>query len=320
MFYVFHGDDELSQKETLSDLQGRLGDRAMLDLNTSRFEGAGLSLSALRHACDSIPFLSDKRLVIVANLFSTAVGPPKALLDELLAYLPHLPQTTRLVFLESRPLPDNHPIIKLAEGEKGFVRSFARPEGSALERWVKNRVESAGGRISPRAAHLLAVNIGNDLRLLDSEIEKLVLYQGPEGTIGEAEVALLCPAVVEASVFELVDAVGSRNGRLATTLLQRKLQEGAEPFQLFAMFVRQFRLLIQVKELGEEGLAPAAVAKNLKIHGFVANKLLAQSQGFSLEQLERIYAHLLEIDVGAKTGRMELPLAMELLVAGLAVA
>src|SRR5688572_6901722 len=121
MFYVFHGDDEHSQKETLADLQRKLGDPAMLELNTARFEGQGLSFSQLRHACDSIPFLSDKRLVIVSNLFSNAAN--QSLLDEVLAYLPRLPETTRLVFLESKSLTEKHPLMKLAQGEKGFVKA-----------------------------------------------------------------------------------------------------------------------------------------------------------------------------------------------------
>jgi DNA polymerase-3 subunit delta len=320
LFYVFHGDDDLSQAETLEELQNRLGDRAMLELNTTRFEGAGLSLGALRHACDSMPFLSDKRLVIVTNLFTGAEAANRALAAELLAYLPHLPETTRLVFLEPRPLPDEHPVIRLAEQAHGFTRVFTRPEGSALERWVKQRVEAQGGRITPRAAHLLATNIGNDLRQLDREIEKLVLYQGDETPIGEQEVSLLCPAVVEASIFDLVDALGSRNSRTAAQHLQRKLQDGADPMQLFAMIVRQFRLLIQVKELSEEGQSQAAIGKSLKIHGFIAGKLLAQSQRFNLSQLEQIYGHLLEIDVGVKTGKSDLATALQLLVAGVTAA
>ncbi|MCI0393716.1 MAG: DNA polymerase III subunit delta [Chloroflexi bacterium] len=314
MFYVFHGDDEHSQKETLAELQRKLGDPAMLELNTARFEGQGVSFSELRHACDSIPFLADKRLVIVANLLSQT--PP--FLDELLAYLPDLPETTRLVFLESKTLPAAHPILKLAEKSgQGYAKAFARPEGSELERWIRQRVKTAGGHIAPQAVQLLALNAGNDLRLLDNEIEKLVLYKGGE-TIEAQDVTLLCPYVAEASVFDLVDALGSRNGRTAAQLLHKKTLEGADPFFLFSMFVRQFRLLIQVKELAEEGRRPAEIAKALAIRDFVAGKLHQQSQHFTLLQLEQIYAHLLEIDVAVKTGRTDMPTALDLLVAGLA--
>jgi DNA polymerase-3 subunit delta len=316
MFYVFHGDDEHSQKETLTDLQRKMGDPAMLDLNTARFEGQGLTFSQLRHACDSIPFLSDKRLVIVNNLFSNATN--QSLLEEVLAYLPHLPETTRLVFLESKSLGEKHSLLKLAQGEKGFVKAFTRPEGSNLERWIRQRVEKLGGRIAPRATHTLAENVSNDLRALDNEIEKLVLYKEPGETIQEEDVFLLCPYVAEANVFDLVDALGARQGRTAVQLLQKKYNEGVDPFYLFSMFVRQFRLLIQVKELADASFDAQAISKSLKIHAFVAGKLLQQSKGYQIAQLEGIYAHLLEMDLGVKTGRMDMATALDLLVAGLA--
>jgi DNA polymerase-3 subunit delta len=314
MFYIFHGDDEHSQVETLADLQSKLGDASMLELNTIRFEGRQYSFSELRYACDSVPFLADKRLVIVKNFFD----PKPSFQDELLAYLPEIPETTRLVFLESKSLAKTHPARKLAEAhEKGFIREFKRPQGNELERWVRDRVKEAGGQIQPYAAHLLAINAGNDLHLLDNEIEKLVLYKG-QGVIDADDVTLLCPYVAEASIFDLVDALGERKGKTAAQLLHKKFQEGTDPFYLFAMFIRQFRLLIQVKELGESGAQAAEIAKTLKLHPFPTGKLHQQSKNFSLEQLEQIYERLLDIDVGVKTGRTDMITALDLLVAGLA--
>lgn len=315
MFYVFHGDDTHSQSETLEALQARLGDPSALELNTSHFEGQSLTFSELRHACDSVPFLGDKRLVIVND----AIGQKPEYLDELLAYLPDLPETTRLVFMESKALPAGHPLVKLAEREeKGYVKSFSRPEGRELERWISRRVADSGGSIAPRANHLLALSVGNNLDLLDNEIEKLVLYKDG-GTIEAEDVGLLCPYVAEASIFELVDALGSRHGKTAARLLHDKLAEGAEPFYLFSMFARQFRLLIQVKELSEAGRQPQEIAGILKIHSFVAGKLHQQSHNYTMEQLEQIHAYLLEMDVGVKTGRTDMTTALNLIVAGVAM-
>ncbi|RMH01240.1 MAG: DNA polymerase III subunit delta [Chloroflexi bacterium] len=314
MFYIFHGDDELSKKETLGKLIGRLGDPAMLDLNTARFEGQ-VSFSELRQACDTVPFLAKVRLVIVENLLSSDLS--KGYLNELVAYLPQMPETTRLVFLESKVLRGSHPVVKLAEqDERGYVKVFSRPEGAALTRWIAQRVAVKNGRISSRAAHLLATNVGNDLNVLENELEKLVLYAG-DRQIEEGDVIRLSPYAAEVSIFDLVDAVGNRNQRKAALLLQQKLLEGTDPFFLFAMFVRQFRLLIQVKELAQEGERPSAIASALKLHNFVAEKLFRQAQQFSMAQLEQIYRHLLDVDVAVKTGRNDMETALNLLVAGL---
>ncbi len=312
MFYIFHGDDAHSIEKTLAGLQAKQGDPAMLDLNTARFDGRRVTLSELQHACDSVPFLAKIRLVIVHDLFSAKPEFADALLD----YLPNLPEATRLVFIESKELPANHPAVKLATAsEKGYVKSFSRPEGGKLESWIRKRVKEAGGQIQPQATHLLAVNVGSELDILDNEIEKLVLYKGRE-PIEPRDVDLLCPYVAEASIWDMVDAIGSRHSRTAAQLLHKKLSEGVDPFYLFAMIVRQFRLLIQVKELADGGHGPVDVARILKMHSFPAGKLHAQSKNFSMAQLERIYAHLLEMDVGVKTGQTDMATAVELLVAG----
>ncbi|GAB4160467.1 MAG: DNA polymerase III subunit delta [Candidatus Promineifilaceae bacterium] len=316
MFYVFHGDDEYSQRETLAGLVARLGNPDMTALNTTRLDGGRTSLADLRHACDALPFLAEARLVICEGMFEKM--PAKPLLKELEAYLPTLPGTTRLFFLESQPLAENHPIVKLAESApNGYVKLFSALQGSALERWIRQRVSERGGQITPQAAQLLATNVGSDLRVLSQEIEKLTLYKMGRGEINGEDVTRLCPYVAEASIFELVDALGSRNGKRAAQLLQQKVNEGADPFFLYSMMVRQFRLLIQVKILAEQELRPPAIAKALKLHSFVAGKIHQQSQHFSRAQLQQIYAHLLDIDVGVKTGLTDMGTALDLFVAGI---
>ncbi len=321
MFYIFHGKDTHSRNETVAGLISKAGDPAMLDLNTTRLDNKA-TFTQLSQSCDAMPFLADVRLVFVTDLLSSS--PSKEFIDQLLDYLPTLPATTRLFFLESASLRKDNRVLKLAETLKtGHVKSFDLPEGSALERWIRERVEEKNGRIQPRATHLLVANVGNDLQALDNEIEKLVLYKGQIGDepaeITAADVNLLCPYLAEANIFDLVDAIGNRNGRQAAQLLQHKFNEGVDPFYLFAMFVRQFRLLIQVKELADDGQNPPAIAKSLRLHAFVVGKIYQQARGFSLTQLEQIYRHLLDIDVGVKTGRNDMTTALNLLVASLTV-
>jgi DNA polymerase-3 subunit delta len=328
MFHLFHGNDTYSQRETLAAMLAKEGDPDMLSLNTTRLSGK-ISFNELQAACDAMPFLARVRVVLVEDLFSSI--PDKEFMERLEAYLPQLPATTRLIFLESHPLPDNHRIIRLAEKEKiGYVKKFDQLKGDELERWVRARVEKRGGRITSQAARLLADNVGRDLSFdrdkkddplpalpaLTNEIDKLILYKGTANAIEAADVALLSPYAAEDSIFELVDALGGRSPR-AAELFQAKINEGADPFYLFAMFIRQFRLLIQARALMDSGQRPAGIAEQMKVRPFVAEKLARQARGFTLPQLEQVYRRLLEIDVDVKTGRADLLTALHLLVAGL---
>jgi DNA polymerase-3 subunit delta len=250
-----------------------------------------------------------------------ASKPGKEFLKDLYAYLAVVPDTTRLVFLESKELRETNKFVQLARAEKkGYEKCFMRPRGPEVERWIHKRVEQKQGHISREAAHLLAVNAGNNLDILDNELDKLVAFKdNGEGTIELVDVLHLSPYVAEANIFDLVDALGNRNGKRASLLLQQKLNEGTDPLYLFSMFVRQFRLLIQVKELADAGYRPQGIAREIKQHSFVVGKLFQQARGFSMAELEQIYEHLLDIDIAVKTGEADMRTALDLLVANLTI-
>ena len=295
---------------------GRFGDQEMLGLNTTKLDGNGLRVSELMSACNAMPFLSPVRLVIVSDFLTSK--PDKAAVKELAEFLPTLPKFARLVLLESKSVSVKNVVYKVADSaENGYIKAFDLPKGGAIDRFIINEVKARGGQIAGRAANLLATNVGNDLITLDNEIEKLVLYRGTE-LIQAGDVERLSPYTADANIFELVDALGNRNGKKAVMLLQQSLSEGAEPFYLFSMIVRQFRLLIQAKACMEEGMKPDAIANTVGMHPFVAKKIYKQGQSFSLDQLKQIYQHLLDIDIGVKTGKTDMPIALNLLVSTLA--
>ncbi len=329
-FYIFHGADEFTRAETLADFKRRLGPPDTVDLNTTILDGGTLTLAKLRHACDAIPFLAEKRLVIVEGLL-TRLAPRKdrelstsqrELLTALADYLPRLPETTRLVFIEDKPLPARHSMLRLAQQEeRGYVKRFDPQDAKVLPRWIEKRVRKYGGEIEPQAARQLAAVVGTDLRLLDQEIIKLVTYtQSPTGgqAITIADIEAVVPYAQAAVVFDLVDALGRRDGRTAAQTLHRLLDAGEHPLGLLAMIVRQFRLLIQVKELKAERATPRDIAKTLRLHPFPARKLHTQATHFTAAQLEAVYRHLLDTDVAIKTGKIDPEVALDLLVAGLA--
>lgn len=326
-FYVLHGKDEFSRSETLADFRRRLGPPDTVDLNTTVLDGKKLTLSKLHHACDAVPFLAEKRLVIVEGLLSR-LTPRKGqslsdanqkLLDELATYLPHLPPTTRLVMVEDRTISAKHPIVKLAKQEQqGYVKRFERPDARALPQWIRRRVQEYGGDIESQAAHRLAAIVGTDLRLLDQEITKLVTYRDGEGAITETDVETLVPYSQDAVIFDLVDALGHRDGSSAAQTLHRLIDEGEHPLGLLGMVIRQFRLLIQVKTLKERGASSREIAETLGIHPFPARKLYNQATHFTSAQLQKVYRYLSETDLDIKTGKIDPEIALDLLVAGLA--
>jgi len=323
MFYILHGEDAFRRGEELATLIAKMGDPGMTDLNTTRLDGQSITWGELLHHCDSIPFFSDKRLVVIHSLLARLSGPqvtgPDAdLLEKLVDWLPKMPDATRLVLVEERTLPAKHPVLHLAETlESGYALHFATPEGNALIRWIQTRAQAEGGEIDTRAARMLAAYTQENLYQLAQEIEKLAAYTGGERPITEQDIELLTPNAQEANIFHMVDAMGQRDGKRATQLYHQLLDRGAHPLSLLGMMVRQYRLMIQVQELAPQLGSAQAIAQALKQKPYPISKILSQSTHYTPAQLATIYHQLLETDVAIKTGHSDPVLALDMLIAGL---
>lgn len=157
--------------------------------------------------------------------------------------------------------------------------------------------------------------VGPNLRLLDSELEKLSLYAGEE-QIDEGHVRRMVAQVREASIFAAVDAIVQGNPSLALRLLRKLRNDGAALPYIQAMIARQLRLVTVAKELVETRVPRGEMGARLELRAdFAVRKTLEQARRFSWPRLKALYACLLEMDLAIKQGRQDEDLALELLVA-----
>jgi DNA polymerase-3 subunit delta len=184
-----------------------------------------------------------------------------------------------------------------------------------LAAWVRAKAKQAQAEIEPRAVQALCTYVGSDLRQLYNEIEKLAAYTNGQRAISVEDVRLLTPHARQANIFDMVDAMGQRDARAATRIYHTLLDAGDHPLALLAMIARQFRLLIQVKELAPTLHTHQAIARQLKQNPYPIKKILAQSRNFTFPQLREIYRKLLNADLEIKTGRMDPVLAIDTLIA-----
>jgi DNA polymerase-3 subunit delta len=191
------------------------------------------------------------------------------------------------------------------------------PKAGALARWIRKRVKKVGGEITSGAVGALSTFVGNDLYQLSHEIDKLVAYVGGGRAISEQDVALLTPHAREANIFDMVDALGRRDGKTASRIYHQLLDAGDHPLAVLGMIVRQFRLMIQIKELAPKLGTAEAIAHKLRQNPYPVKKILRQSNNYTAAQLSTIYHKLLDTDVEIKTGKTDAVLALDLLIAGL---
>jgi DNA polymerase-3 subunit delta len=256
--------------------------------------------------------------VLLQNLSFKYNNPPAR--KKFLEFIEKTPESTRLVMYETvEPKEaDRHWLMKWAEkhGDLIQTKAFMLPRLKDMTGWIVNETKNQGGKIEPRAAEMLKEMVGVDTRQAGMEIAKLLAYVNWARPVSVQDVEAVCIVTSQQSVFDFVDALANGNGKSAQHLLHRLL-ESEDEFSLWGMVVRQFRLLIQAREILDSRGTQNDVARMLGVHPFVAEKAAQQAARFSIESLEYIYHKLLTIDEGVKTSQITLDLAMDTLVAEL---
>lgn len=340
VIYILRGDDQQAINTHVGTFFASLGEGDMAEMNTSRLDGKTATLNDVRSAVLSLPFLTERRLVIVEDALQpySGKGGQKAR-EAFIELLESLPPSTALVLIVPdipkfsyyggwgwETMKDTHWLIKWVKtaGKRALVIDCALPTGDKMPVWIQKKAADLGGAFTQQAAQLLRDYIGNDTRHAVQEITKLLTYVDFQRPVDVDDVALLTVRDQQSDIFAMVDAIGSRNGQKALELLQILFDE-SDFIYLFGMVIRQFRLLIQAREIldmQEKGLIQATTQQNLNkalgVADFVAKKAFTQARNFDLPTLESIYHQLLDIDLGEKTGRMPGEVALELLITRLA--
>ena len=161
------------------------------------------------------------------------------------------------------------------------------------------------------------------LRAADNELHKLVCYVDGEREIGEEDVAALTPYVPEANVFEMVDALANGNGGRALKLISQSLHDDpSDPgFRLFALIVRQFRLLAMTRDHLDRGggAQGGAIVQGCRCIAFCGRTSWRRKRGDSRRRNWMRYSSVCKrYDQDMKTGRIAPRLALDLLVTSLA--
>ncbi|MCJ7694850.1 MAG: DNA polymerase III subunit delta [Anaerolineaceae bacterium] len=324
---ILRGDDSTHIEALLSQYKAELGAPDMAGLNTTVLDGNQASLDDMRSATLSMPFLTPRRLVILTDATSKLDGKKNNDQPKFLALLDSLPQTTSFVLVVEdklltrggksfwEKLSAKHWLIAWANaaGEKAQIVDCLLPNQREMEGWVKRKTTELGGDFDAGASAKLAEYVGNDTQRALQEITKLMTYVNFERAVSTDDVVLLTAQNQEGNIFDLVDAIGERNGHKALEQMQILL-ETSDPLEISGMITRQFRLLLGAREILDERGNESQVREELSLHPFVASKITSQARRFSMKQLEDVYRRLLKIDLDIKTGGMPGDVAFELLV------
>ena len=322
--FLLNGDDAYSIRQRVAALESGLGDPAMVEMNTTRLDGRSLSLGELANAVAALPFLLGQRLVVVTHP-SERLKNQKDQQKRFIDIIEKMPPSTRLLLVEYQPLTEErdrrqnklHWLERWAieQRERVSLELLNMPRGPEMTRWIQSLAHKRGGKFSSEGADTLAGLVGGDTGLAAQEVDKLLTYVNYRRPVEREDVELLTSDARQGDIFRLVDAIAERRGKEAMEMLHRLLVD-QDAISIFGMIVRQFRLLLQAREVLDAGGNEGDVIRELRQHPYVGKKITTQAGRFDLAGLEATFRRLAEMDAAVKGGELDDELALDILVAG----
>jgi DNA polymerase-3 subunit delta len=310
MIALLYGPDEYARSQAIAARKAQLPPD-LVEVNLSQFDGRRLKFDALVSACEAMPFLAERRLVIVSDLLKHQKAGKER--DELRAYLERVPESCELVFVENDDVDKRNGIFVYLK-KINAAQEFLPLRGAELTRWLNERARHLRVKLQPAAAQRLIELVGEQSRALVNELEKLAAYVGTGGAITPAEVDLLVSDAQEQNLFAFIDDLALRRRGPALRALRSLLDDGQAGIYLLTMIARQVRILLNVQELAAKRARPEEIASQLGLAPFLVRKALEQARGFAPHELAALHERLIEIDHATKTGRGDIEAALEVLV------
>ncbi len=316
-FYVLFGDEEYLIERAVKALSRLLIAPGCQDADsyTADWISCDGNPESLKEMVSTPPFLSSKRMVIIKNsgLFASRSPDSPEAAQKYISIFSDIPDFCCLILIEEK-IDKRKKVLLEAAGRYGFLVSVDRQSSDALCKWVGSALHKENIRITMEALNSLVDRTEGNMRVLGNEIQKIILYCTGSGIseISLADLEGICIPDIRGSIFQMTDAIGTRNIGRALTVLDTLISMKEPVTKIRFMLSRHLRQLICAKELSSS----ERIMSELKVVPFVARNLSAQARYFKMEELVALYEACALSDFSVKTGKIEDRLSLETLLVG----
>ncbi len=296
--YLIVAEQDMLLNQAVDALKTSVAEVADLDFNLETFEGESFNADDVVAACNTLPFVSERRLVIVRGIDKLS----KDASETLVRYAEN-PSPTTILALVGKKLAKNTRLYKIVD-KLGGVIERKTPDAREFPRVVQDMFARAGKRVSLDGAEYLVNAVGRDMQRLSVEVGKTVSYVGDRTEVGLADVEEVASTTAKTSVFELGNALGNRDCGAALRLLNRLLGDGESVYGLHALALRQLRDLLSARALIDRGQdSQDDLAKALGRPAWQMRNLGSQARRFSSGELVALLQAAAASEAEMKTSR-----------------
>lgn len=310
MLYLFYGkEDYLINKE----IKKILSDNNIDNINVNTYD---LEITLLKDIIDdalTISLFSNKK-VLICNNSHLFTGSKKSILDsnieELEKYFDNINPDTIMIFtVNEENIDDRKKIVKKIK-KIGTVKDYNFANN--IESIVKDMFD--GYKINRSSINLLINRVGNNLNLLEKEVDKIKLYKFDEKEIIDDDIINLTNKNIDMDIFHLIDNIIARNKEKALTTYYEMLKYNEEPLTILIMIANQFRIMYQSKELYKKGYTKNDISSMLDIHPFRIQKALEKGTNYDNKGILKYINDLADLDYNIKSGLVNKEMGIELFI------
>ncbi len=306
--YLFYGEEDFLVKQYSDRLQKAVLQPGDEDFNLDIFYGNESDAAAVVNAALAFPMMAEKRLVVVRDIHFMNDSSM-----QLLVKYAERPSPTTCLCLTSSKLNGTKSVVKKLKQLARCIESKPLYDNQIPD-WIQTHIMSRGYSISEEAATLLHINVGNSLRRLSSEIDKIELLKKDDKNITIEDIETIVGSTKEFNVFEFCDAVAARDNEKSLRIINRLLELGESPIGVLVMLTRHYTILTKTKELVTKRASKNDMASTLKVNPYFVDKYVSQARLYSRDNLRNIFQLLLQADQHLKTSYQKPKLVIESLL------
>lgn len=304
--YVLYGEEAYLKKQYRDKLvQGVLAEGD--SMNYQHVQGKDYAVAQLIDFAETMPFLAQRRVIVMEN-----TGILKSGGEELAEYFKAPCETTTWILVENDC--DKRSRLYKAADKAGLCVEFGVQDANTLKRWLAGILKKEGKQIRESTLELFLEQAGSDMNIIRQELEKLLCYTMDKEVIEASDVEAACIPRITGHIFDMVDAIGMRNGSKALALYNELQALREPPARILYLIGRQMNILLQIKELKALGTDQKTMAAKVGVPPFAMNKYVKQAGMYRSSQLKDALRRCIEADEAIKTGRLQDKLSVELLI------
>ncbi|MDP8230635.1 MAG: DNA polymerase III subunit delta [Candidatus Gorgyraea atricola] len=295
--YLFLGEEGFLKQEAIEKLKSTLLDKNTQDLNYNTFyaKDKNFNVSQMLDDLDTMPFLSKRRLVILKEADSVTVSAKTSILSYL-----ESPRESSVFVIES-DLPAIKGDFLLKASKAAHLIYHRKLTDSSINTWLVKRAGLAGKKISTEAIDAIKENLPNDLRVISSNMDNIILYVGKRPLIKKQDIENIVGVSPSHTAFDLIDAIGEKDAKRALRIFSTLKRDKKRETELLGLLAWNARMLLRIKELFRIK-NNMEMRQDLDLSPRVFERILRHASMLKKKEILALLDEILRSDLAIKTG------------------